>query len=360
MAAYIDTSTGRVAYVYNEAEGPGWHGMGQPIPAEYRRDPRKIAELAGCAFQVNKASVQFTGPDGKLYTVPNREAVYRADTMETFEVMSGNRFKVPQPVEYFEAFRDFLQHAGTEISSAGALKGGSIIFVNALIPGTDDVIGDDSDASLADGIKRYLCIGGGYGGDLAHFAYESMLRTVCWNTLSANLATTAKGKTQARMSHSAEFDPAALFDKLERVQREAGVQSRVFNLMANVKLSQDEAAALFCKALDVNPADVNRYDATGKPVLSTKLRNQLAALADAYTNGPGATLPSAAGTVWGALNAVTYYVDHKATVRDTALDGEQAARLASAQFGGGADTKARALKLALEAAKVTPDMLVAA
>ena len=57
--------------------------------------------------------------------------------------------------------------------------------------------------------------------------------------------------------------------------------------------------------------------------------------------GRGADLPSAKGTAYGLLNAVTEYVDHdkRARSNDTRLD--------SAWFGQGAQLKQEALKTAL-------------
>jgi hypothetical protein len=48
------------------------------------------------------------------------------------------------------------------------------------------------------------------------------------------------------------------------------------------------------------------------------------------------------------LNAVTYYVDHSATVRDTEGDGARGARFASTQLGAGDALKQKALRALTE------------
>lgn len=355
MSHEIDMTTGNPAFAFNLKDGGAWHGLGTAIPESEAMDPVAIARRAGASYGVYKAPVTFRDATGSTRAVPNREAIVRDDTHEPLEVLSGNKYKVVQPVEYFEAFRDSLAKNDLRISSAGVLKGGRIVFVNAALNVPDDDIGNAGDT-----VQHYICMGGGYDGTLASFGFESTLRTVCWNTLSANLSRTSKGKGLFRIPHSAPFDGKALGAALGLLGAELRVKAHVFNRLAGYKMQRDAVAEYFCKVLEVNPADVNAYDKNGKPVLSTKQRNQLNALADAFLNGPGATLPTAAGTAWGAVNAVTHYVDHLATTRDTTADGPDASRFASAQFGGGAATKSRALALAMAAAGVTDAELVAA
>ena len=63
-------------------------------------------------------------------------------------------------------------------------------------------------------------------------------------------------------------------------------------------------------------------------------------LMSAYRQAPGQDLPTAQETLWGAVSAVTYYVDH---IRPSSGD-----RLDSAWFGVGAALKEKAWQQALE------------
>lgn len=355
MAHMIDQSTGKDAFVYDDSEGAAWHGLGHAIPEHEASDPRAIAERAQAAYRVSKREVTFMDNNGKPVVIPNRMAVVRDDTCEALEVLSDNKYNLVQPVEYFEAFRDALAKNNMRISSAGVLKGGRIVFVNA--KWTDhgmDVLGHDR-------IERYVCIGGGYDGTLASFGYLSDLRTVCWNTLSANISQTKAGKGFFRIPHNVAFDGALLASALGVAGAELKVRAEVFNTMAGRKAQQAKVAEYFALALGIDPTEVNAVNVkTGKPVLSQRITNQLQAVAGAYMSGPGAELVSANGTWWGALNAVTHYVDHLAATRDSYADGKGAARFASAQFGTGAEIKARALKLAMANAGIGSELLQAA
>jgi hypothetical protein len=69
---------------------------------------------------------------------------------------------------------------------------------------------------------------------------------------------------------------------------------------------------------------------------------------DAIVLSPGADLQSAKGTWWGALNGVTYVMDHTKRQSERISGGA----LHSSWFGPNAATKRQALDLATEYAKV--------
>jgi hypothetical protein len=116
------------------------------------------------------------------------------------------------------------------------------------------------------------------------------------------------------------------------------------------EISEDEVNAYFADILGFSPEDLGKDGPDGTPLVKTRTRNQLTALLDAYVSGPGAAPRT--GTAWGAYNAVTYWVDHVASTRDTAKEGTGLARAFSAQFGRGAITKQEAFKKILARANV--------
>lgn len=359
MSHEIDESLGKPAFTFDPKEGGAWHGLGNPIPEAIANDPRAICEAAGAGYTVHKATAHYVpGESGDMRTreVPNRVVLYRSDTGKALEVLSDNKYKIVQPVEYFEAFRDSLGKNNLRISSAGVLKGGRIVFVNAKF--TDhghNVLGVDK-------VQSYVCLGGGYDGTLSSFGYLSDFRTVCWNTLSANIAQRSKeggkgaaaGKGFFRVPHSAAFSGKVLGAALGLAGKELAVRSGVFNSLAGYKMHKQAVAKFFGEVLEIDAEKLAAGD------IGARTKNTLEALATAYLSGPGADLVSANGTAWGALNAVTHYVDHMAPTRDSYTDGTGAARFASAQFGNGAKIKERALRLAMAAAGIGGELLQAA
>jgi len=295
---------GSDAFVFDGIEGGAWHGLGRAIPEEIANDPRKIAELVGASYTVEMHPVFFAGQNGANINVPNREALVRMDTLEPLEVLSGNRYNPVQPVEYFEGFRDSLAKNHLRISTAGVLKGGRIVMVTAKLTDAGfSVMGNDTTES-------YITLGGGYDGKMSSFGYLNDFRTVCWNTLSAALARNKKRGTLFKVPHSAIFDAQVLGAALGLVGPELKVRAEVFNTMAGRKLANDAALRFFAQALEIDPADISATKGDGQPKLSARILNQLNDISNAYLTGPGSQLESAKGTVYGALNAVTFFVDH--------------------------------------------------
>ena len=344
MSHEIDITTGRPAFAFDAREGGAWHALGVAIPENEALDPVAIAARVGASYRVHKTGVQ-ADIMGRTVTVKNREALYRDDTGEVLEILSGNKYNVVQPVEYFEAFRDSLKANDLHISSAGVLKGGRIVFVNAkLHDSAHSVLGIDK-------LESFLCMGGGYDGTMSSFGYLRTFRTVCWNTLSANVYQAQKkgGKSGLfRIPHSAPFDGKVLGAALGLAGEELAARADVFNTLAGRKATAAAVAKYFCDLLDIDQSRVGAVDASGKALLSTKLTNQLQALSDAYLSGPGAELATANGTWFGALNAVTHFVDHLAGTRDSYKDNADTARYASAKFGAGNAVKNAAFKMAMQ------------
>lgn len=339
--------------VYSARDGKAWHGLGQVIPQEIARDPRAIAELCGAIYDVVKAPAYYRGADGQFHQVKGREFVLRNDTGEAFEAVSDNRYHLDnrQPVEIFEAFRDQLNANKLEISHAAVLSGGATLAVSALM--SDDFTLDVG--GRGDAVQRYVTLMTGYNGKVGTKAFTGTIRVVCANTLAAGMWQADKQDTLRSIRASTVLEETSLKRLLERVESLQACDTARFNALANARMSSDQVSRYFADVLEINIADLGKVTANGKKVVSTKSENMLRALAAAYNSAPGAAI--AAGTAWGALNAVTYYATHEKTVRDHHADGEDAARVASNLNGDAAKLKLRALQLA---ANYVPALALAA
>lgn len=336
---------GRDSFAFFGDRNEVWHGLGQEIPAGSTL--AQIQALAGADWTAEASPLMYRLPSGDVRVWDDQRVLLRSDTGDAIGVVSANRYNVVQPAEIFEFFRHEFEENKLSLDTAGVLKKGRIVFANAKLS-------DDYAIEVAgkDRTVPYLTLMTSYDGSTATIAYLTMLRTVCNNTLSANLSATDKAGRQWRTTHAQKFQPGMLKGAIGMLGEALKVQADVYNALAARKVSRDEASAYFCTLMDISPDDLNRIGKDGKKVVSTRSENILKELAAAYVRGPGADLSTADGTAYGLLNAVTYYVDHKGQTRDTMGEGTGRSRAASAMVGAGASLKRKALEQAAALAGV--------
>lgn len=346
MAHELDFANGRYSVAAVGGAASMWHGLGQEIfPDDSVED---IQRKAGLLYTVEKGPAFYQNGAGELREVPGTEFTYRSDTGAPLGAVSDSRFKLDgrQPRDVVEFFRDFLRGNGLAIETAGALRGGRSVWCLAKLGPDFRHLAPGDDAT--DG---YVRLSTGFDGNRATTLDGTTVRVVCANT--ERMADAKTGKAGGyRVSHASDLDPRALQAAFGLLGDRWRITCEEWRAMQARRVSDEEARVFFCNVADVDPDQVGKVGKDGKPVLSTRTLNGLQALADAYRNGPGAQLPSACGTAYGLLNAVTYIADHKATVRDTYGDGPALARLASSQDGTGAAMKARAREYAAALAGV--------
>jgi phage/plasmid-like protein (TIGR03299 family) len=152
---------------------------------------------------------------------------------------------------------------------------------------------------------------------LATTAQFTSVRVVCNNTLHIALG---DNDGAVKVSHRTLFDAQSVKRQLGiAVSSWDGFMTRM-KALAERKVTDAQAEAF-----------LNRVLAASGVVPTTD--KALKALLEMYRTGQGADLPSAHGTAWGLVNAVTGYVDHQKRARS--VDH----RLDSAWFGPGAQLK---------------------
>lgn len=334
MAHELDTSNGLVAFAAVGGAASAWHGLGQSInPGD---SIAAITSKAGLDWQALRAPVTYTAGD-VVRSFENQSVLFRSDTHAPLGVVSENRYHVHQPSEIMEFFGDFLSDRGLSIETAGAVRGGRVVWCMAklgpdygfILPGSDKVDG-------------YVRLQTSFDGSRATDLVATTVRQVCANTMRMVDADAKKRGYKNR--HSDQFDRDGLARAFGLLGEQHRITSEQWHALAKQKVSERDALAFLAGLLDIEVADIGKVDSKGSKLVSTKAENNLRALVTAYRKSPGAHLASADGTAYGLLNAVTYYVDHAATVRDTEGDGKAGARFASSQLGAGDAFKRRALE----------------
>ena len=299
-----------------------WHGLGNPL------SPQQPLEVwlteAGMDWRIEQSDVLFNVADDGMHIRPfaDSKVLYRSDSLAPLSVVSP-RYKVVQPSEVLEFYRDLVSAGGFELETAGVLKGGRKLWALAKT-------GQEALLKGGDRVKAYLLLATSCDGTLCTTAQFTSVRVVCNNTLQMAV----KDRTGAvKVPHSTVFDPQSVKEAL-------GLGLSAWDrFIGNIKqlsqrtVSPEEACQFFRDVLD-EPLVEGTEDA-----VTSKALQQVSAL---YSGGGmGSLLTGTRGTAWGLVNAMTEYVDHRRRARS------QDYRLDSAWFGQGAQLKGKALEHAL-------------
>lgn len=299
-----------------------WHGLGHQLPAH---QPIEVwAQQAGMNWEISETPVRFiagsTGNLGSIHSFDDNKVLYRSDTHIPLSVVSA-RYQVVQPREILEFYRDLTEISGFELETAGVLKGGRKFWALARTGQSDSLKGDVSNG--------YVLLATACDGTLATTAQFTSIRVVCNNTLAIALD---DNNGAVKVPHSTRFDA-------EVVKKQLGIS------VSGWKTFMDNMKALSERKM--KNAEVQRFflkvftDTSNnqRPVTNESAMAKAQSLYEG--RGQGSTLPSAQGTAYGLLNAVTEFVDHERRARSTDY------RLDSAWFGQGATIKQKALEQAL-------------
>jgi phage/plasmid-like protein (TIGR03299 family) len=377
MAHMIATKISGAAAMAFVGETP-WHGLGQKLTKDATIETW-IAE-AGFEWDALTAPAIFTRADGSQGRVNDKMVIYRSDNGHALSVM-GDGYRIVQPREVIEFFRDLTESEGWHLHTAGVLNDGARLWAMASN-------GAESQVEIVKGdrVRANLLLATSLDGSTATVAGMTSVRVVCANTFGQAMRAGLRGKNGgagARVTHRTDFDAAAVKRQIgvareqfamlaQQMQALAGqpceleqareILRRVFGqpVMATRKAA-DEARQVIEAAKAAPAAVAPAQVAAAGDTLAALLDRPMAVISDPQATakaelqallakghareqksvarclelfdgaGRGADHEGVKGTMWGLLNAVTEHVDHE--------QGRGGTRLESAWFGRGADFK---------------------
>jgi phage/plasmid-like protein (TIGR03299 family) len=297
-----------------------WHGLGNPVSDSLT--PHEMMVAAELDWTVSRRKIM---TECGLKT--NDWHLLVRDSDNQILGPCGKNYVPIQNAEVFSFFDKFVKAGNMKMETAGSLDNGRQVWGLAAInkgfclPGGDEVNG-------------YLLF------SQPHIWGKSMnimftpIRVVCNNTLTMALGQKADRFT---MSHVRAFDD----DVAQRAELALGLATHQLDafkvtseLLARVAYEEKQVTKYITQLFQPQLLDVHE-DRTLWAKTADEVYNCI------HTQ-PGAVMSE--GTWWSALNAVTYYVDHKA-------GRERDASLQSAWFGPRAALKRKALNLAVEYAQ---------
>jgi len=303
-----------------------WHGLGNRLGP---KQPLEVwAQQAGMSWYIKESPVHFMaesiGSMASIHSFAKQKVLYRSDNKAALSVVS-QRYKIVQPAEVLEFYRDLTEYSGFELETAGVLKGGRKFWALAKTGQAMALKGNDL-------VNGYLLLATSCDGTLATTATPTTIRVVCNNTLTIAL----NGEARAiKVPHSTRFEPQVVKQQLGVAVSQWDEFMYRMRYLAERKVKSSEAIHYFEHVL-CDPQPENADPAPNNERALKKVQS----LYDGQ--GRGAQLDSARGTAWGLLSAITEYVDHEKRARSTEH------RLDSAWFGQGATIKQRALEAVLQ------------
>jgi phage/plasmid-like protein (TIGR03299 family) len=316
MAHLIDFSKGFAAFTRRQHSLPAWHGLGGETPADA---PLEVwAKNGGIDFEYTKHVVKY-GDEGYF---PKRFVLARSDNNQPLSIVS-DKYKIVQPRQVLEFYRDLVSDMGFSMETVGALKDGARVWALANV-------NQDATVHGIDKMKAYLLFVTSCDTELSTQVNFVNTRVVCNNTLS--IATNHEGGGAIRIPHSAEFDEKSVKAQLGLVEDVWSTHVEEVAALAERRVTDDEVRNWLLAVLG-DPK---------KPLEDQPIQKMAKIYSLFAGKAIGSELPTAKDTAWGLVNAVTEFADYHASARTNS------SRLNSAWLGEGASLKRKAWSEAMK------------
>ena len=315
MSHNLNIKDGVVSMMY-VGEIP-WHNLGTKLD-----EPASASEAikaAGLEFHVEKMYLKTEFHD---LPVTDHFATVRTDTREVLGVV-GTRYTPIQNKDAFTVFDALVGEGQAIYHTAGALGKGERVWILAKLPDYIQVHGNDI-------VEKYLLLTNTHDGSSTVSIKLTPIRVVCENTLSIALQ---GSEQQVRIRHTLQAG-----EKLKQAHEILGLTNKFFEILERYYTDMSFK--------QINAVMLNQYVNKVFPMpLFTMHSSYIKAthekILELYETGIGAEM--ARGTLWGAYNAVTEYVDHYRLESKS-----DSMRLKSMWYGTGDILKKKAFRSAVE------------
>jgi phage/plasmid-like protein (TIGR03299 family) len=280
--------------------GAVWHGLGQQMDDNATFEQWKVN--AGLDWEVHESTVDYTSVDatsGKTvgHTIPDKRVLFRSDSKDHLGIVS-NDFKIVQPNQVIEFFRDLVELHGFKLSTAGSLFGGRRFWALADVGKSENVVDTDR-------IDGHLLLTTAVDGTMSTQARFTSTRVVCNNTLTIALAGNSS-RPVIRVTHKKDFDPSQVKIDLKLIDK--GWADFMVNMkkLANKKMSARQTREFFEEQL---------FDTDRRADEQTwGITREVTRLTDLALGGSGSGYSK--GTAYGTLCAITEHYTHGTGKRD--------------------------------------------
>ncbi len=312
-----------------------WHGLGQRVAQPATMEEALAA--GGLDWTVRLVPIVPAGEDETA--IEHRLAVVRDDQKpgapDRVVGVVHPGFKPLQNRDGAKMF-DALVGPGSRVyHTGGYLRHGEVIWLLARLPKDIQVGGNDP-------VEPYLLFTNSHDGSVAIDIRLTTVRVVCRNTLSIALSHQATGKV-FRCAHHHGVDRLGRESKafFQFALRQCDEAQALFNRLADRHCDAQAFAAFMRKVLPdpARPVATDPAIQRGHVTRLATLAKHRAEVERVFASGiPEQDLAPVGESLWGAVNAVTAWVDHQQKIKGD--------RYTHALLGDGDKLKGRALNQA--------------
>lgn len=286
MAHEVET----MFYVSNEENGRfvPWHRLGTPVGDALSSE--EALEIAGLNWEVESKPIFVNGKE-----VAGYKANVRSSDDSILGVV-GSRYPIVQNNDAF-AFTDALLGEGVRYETAGSLKNGKRIWLNAKM---------DTVKILDDEVQPYMVFTNTHDGTGAVRVAMTPIRTVCNNTLNLALKEASRSWSTRHVG--------SIEDRIQDARECLGLANHYMETLAkeadryaNEKISGDDVAKV---VVNLFPCAKDATDRAKKSIQAQRDKFLMCYFAPDITKF--------IGTKWGLINAASDYTCHNVPTRVTA------------------------------------------
>lgn len=308
-----------------------WHGLGVRVDSTW--EPDAMAVAAGVDWEVRSLPIKAKNPNTNKYSIPV-DGFNVITRMSDHKILGpcGPRWKPVQNMESIDFFKKFTEAGHMTMETVGSLDGGKQVWGLAKLQKEITLPGDDV-------VSGHLLLSNPHIWGKSMTIMFTPIRVVCMNTLMMALR---HGNQKFRHPHSVEWSES----QAAKAEEALGLGEKLmedFGEKANALAEKvvDDRVIDYYLAKVLCPEAVTEGKRGAINVDTGLLNRQFETVKEFVGTQPGAHLKSSEGTLWGALNAVTFFFDHHY--------GKSAdSRITSAWFGANRITKQKAANEAFE------------
>lgn len=288
----VANAAGVIPMAFTGPRSAIWHGLGQALSDNMPLDTWIVE--AGMNWELQSSPCEYLTTDGSRQVFPDKVVLRRSDTQDAISVVT-DKFRIVQPKDVMEFFRDLTEIHGMKLSTAGVLSGGKRFWALA-------DLGKEAEITPGDAIRGQLLLTTSTDGQSSTTAKFVGTRVVCANTL--DIAMRGNGK-MVRVTHKRDFNAKDVKIDLGLIDKSWDTYIDKIKALSAKKMD-DVALGAFVRGLFYDPAK----DPAEQGWSIDRQVDRVIALAKA---GSGSDMSK--GTRWGALCGVTEALTHQAGTR---------------------------------------------